>query len=202
MVFTDAENAVLDSGITRFGFFFRLETLLGTIIRLWLGVGNIKPGVNSLDLSSETYRTAGVLMDYPAFEQLVGFGSESVTFSLSGINQQVVDLAIEGAGELQGAQINTGFMLLGKDWQPVGSLYWVREYSAETVTIGSDPQNSLDQPIVSTVAVEASDQFATRRRGDHTQLTDQDQQTRSPGDNFLNRRRLYSPTWAQKWPPD
>jgi hypothetical protein len=44
-----AELAVLESGQQRIGVFFRLET--DPIVRIWLGVGNIEPGVNAYDLT-------------------------------------------------------------------------------------------------------------------------------------------------------
>ena len=48
MIFNDAEIEVLKSGMQRIGIFFRLN--VDPVVRLWLGVGKIDPGVSTFEI--------------------------------------------------------------------------------------------------------------------------------------------------------
>jgi len=66
---SDNEIAALESDTQRIGVFFRMATT--PVVRLWLGIGDIKPGINAYDAANENYSGLGQLIDVPALNQLI-----------------------------------------------------------------------------------------------------------------------------------
>lgn len=198
LTFNDAELAALDSGVFRLGAFFRLST--DPPVRIWLGFGDIKPGVNAYDEDGAIYKGFGEMRSMPAINQLINGAAERVEFVMSGVSGAVLDIA-QGADAdaIQGASADVGIGLMGADWALLGSLHWMARYTADILTPEQQPAMDGD-PIVRTVTLSAGTRFTRRRRPGLSYLTTQDQQRRSPGDKSCDYVPEYVHGFTKTWP--
>lgn len=197
----DAELAELAKPAMRMAFFFRMALADGTVIRLWLGFGRFRTLTDdALDFAGETYKSAGELVDFPAFQQLSGFATQSFNFTLSGVTPEIVDIAVTSADDVVNAQINTGFAVLDDNYKPLGPLRFPTLSFAEVVTIATDSQSDPKQELKTTVVLEAADMLATRARGQNSLWSDRDQQNRHPGDTLFDFAPKYTQSYVLPFP--
>ena len=199
MSFTEGELTGLEKGNHQIGIFFRLEST--PITRLWLGIGKCKGGINAIDTTEQTYFGAGELVNVPAFQQLVNGTAEVATFTLSGVNQEIINIAAANAKQIQGRKCNVGYGLMDLDWQLLAGVHWAWLTFADFISVDQQPQSDLNAPVVRSVSLSVSSMFTGRRRPRYSFLSDQDQQARSPGDKFCERMVLNSRSVSKKWPP-
>lgn len=197
MELTSAELSALDADAQRIGAFFRLAT--DPIVRLWLGVGPINPGVNALDLTGQTYRGLGELLNLPEFQHLLNGQAERVEFSLSGVSDEVLALASAESNNVQGKACDVGIGIFDSDWQLLGAVKWMWRGYADYLSITRSPAQTPDGQTVQTVALSVGSLMTGRRRRAFSYFTDQDQQARSPGDLFFERTPIYSDN-SKTWP--
>lgn len=192
---TDDEISVLESDTQRIGIFFRMATT--PIVRVWLGVGDIRPGANAYDASDELYSGLGQLIDVPALSQLINGVADRITFHVSGISPETMALAAAGSN-VKGASVAIGVALFGAQWQQLGPPKWLFRGRADYVTVQqqSDPQN---RGVTRVMELSVGSLFTGRRRRGLSYLTDADQQARHPGDKFCERTVLYSEV-QKVWP--
>jgi hypothetical protein len=192
---TADEISVLDSDTQRIGIFFRMAT--DPIVRVWLGVGDIRPGANAYDLSDEVYSGLGQLIDVPALSQLINGVADRITFHVSGISPETMALAAAGSN-VKGATVAIGVALFGAQWQQLGPPKWLFRGRADYVTVQqqSDPQG---KGITRIMELSVGSLFTGRRRRGLSYLTDADQQARHAGDKFCERTVLYSEV-SKVWP--
>lgn len=192
---TDDEISVLESDTQRIGIFFRMATT--PIVRVWLGVGDIRPGANAYDASDELYSGLGQLIDVPALSQLINGVADRITFHVSGISSETMALAAAGSN-VKGASVAIGVALFGAQWQQLGPPKWLFRGRADYVTVQqqSDPQN---RGVTRVMELSVGSLFTGRRRRGLSYLTDADQQARHPGDKFCERTVLYSEV-QKVWP--
>jgi hypothetical protein len=202
MDLSDQEYTALDGGSFRIGFFFRLAT--DPVVRLWLGVGKIAPGVNAIDLTGAVYTGFGEIVNVPAFRQLINGQAERVEFTLSGVSEQIIQIASqEDAPNVRGKDCALGFALMGNTWQLLGPIRWIRRYTADFLAVRQTLTDNPDQPIVRTVTLSVGSLMTGRRRPGLSYFTDQDQRRRSAGspvDRFCERTVLYTQERRKSWP--
>lgn len=199
MNLNDAEMAALESGRQRIGIFFRLDT--DPIVRLWLGFGKIKPGVNAYDLTGAVYKGFGAIQNVPAFNQLINGKAERVEFTVSGVSGDILRIASGGdAEQVKGKRVAVGFAVMGPDWSLLGSIKWCANYVADFLSIQQAVSENPNDPIVRTVGLSCGSLLTARRRPSYSYFTDQDQQARYPGDKFCERASLYANGFSKTWP--
>ncbi|MBN8987414.1 MAG: hypothetical protein J0H42_04160 [Rhizobiales bacterium] len=199
MNLNDAELAALDSGMQRIGVFFRLDT--APVIRLWLGIGDIEPGVNAYDATGATYRGLGELQNVPEFNQMINGAAQRVEFSLSGVSGEVLALASgDDAEDVKGKDAAVGLGIFSADWALLGSIKWFANYTADYLSVQQSATDDPAQPIVRTVALSCGSLMTGRRRPSFSYLSDQDQQARSPGDLFCSLVGRYAHGFNKTWP--
>jgi hypothetical protein len=198
MILNDDELAQLESGSQRIGLFFRLET--DPIIRLWLGAGNIQPGVNAYDLTGAEYVGFGAIQDIPAFKQLVNGKAVRVDFTISGVSGDILTIASGGdAEQVKGKRVAVGFALMAADWSLLGSVKWCANYVADYLSIQQSVEDPM-QPIVRSITLSCGTLMTARRRPSYAYFSDQDQQARFPGDRFCERTPVYANGFNKTWP--
>lgn len=190
------EIDAIDSSTQKIGIFFRLAT--APVVRLWLGVGPCRAGVNALDTDGAIYRGFGELTDVPEVQQLINGVADRVQFQVSGVSQETLRLASAEALDVQGAQVALGLGIFGASWQLLGSVKWIFRGRADVVTLNID--DSGEEGITRSVALSVGSLFTGRRRRGLSYLTDHDQQTRHSGDKFCERTALYSEESSKVWP--
>lgn len=210
MIFSPAEIAALTAGAPRRGLFMRLAT--DPLVRLWLGVGKIRPGINALDLvEGVEYRGFGELLDLPAFQQLCDGSAERVSFSVSGVPTsvfaEIAPLLSEQQEAIAGRTISVGYALLDYDWQPLGAIRWSWDGTADFLRAVRPVVDDAAAPEVWTVTLSAGSAMTGRRRPGRAYWTQQDQGPRSlalnpgdPVDRFCERTPLYSKDVRKTWP--
>lgn len=207
--FTSAEIAALEAGAPRRGLFMRLET--APVIRAWLGVGKIEPGVNVLDTVGASYLGFGELLDMPAFQTFCDGSAERLAFSIPGIPPTlfatVAPLMSEQQVEVAGKPISVGYALLDYDWQPLGAIRWTWDGTAGVLRATKPVIEDAESPESWTIQLSAGSTFTGRRRPSRSYFTQQDQGPRSlvlspaePEDQFCNRTVLYTRDTKKKWP--
>jgi hypothetical protein len=199
VTFNDVELAALESGMQRIGIFFRLDTS-PVVVRLWLGFGDIQPGVNVYDLTGAEYRGLGEITNVPAFKQLLNGAAERVEFTLSGVSGKVLQIASDDdAEEVKGRRTAVGFALMDRTWAMIGVVHWCAYYVADFLSVQQSAADPM-APIVRTIALSCSTRFTGRRRPSLSYFSDQDQQRRYPGDLFCNLAGRYAHGFNKAWP--
>jgi hypothetical protein len=198
VTFNEAELAALESGSQRIGIFFRLDT--DPIVRLWLGFGNIAPGVNVYDLTGAEYKGFGAINNVPSFKQLLNVAAERVEFILSGVSGEVMQIASgDDAEQVKGKRTAVGFALMDQTWAMLGMVHWCAYYVADFLSV---QQNAADpmEPIVRTISLSCGTRFTGRRRPSLSYFSDQDQQSRSLLDLFCSLVGRYAHGFNKAWP--
>lgn len=196
--FNAAELAVLRSRTQRLAVFFRLDTV--PVVRLWLGFGDIQPGVNVFDEGGQIYRGLGELRALPAFNQLLNGVAERVEFTVSGVAGEILEIA-QGADaeQIQRKRVDVGYGFMDERWALLGGVHWAARYIADILVIDQQPSGPGD-PIVRTVALSCGTRFTGRRRPSYAYFSDQDQQARFPGDRFCEYTPNYAHGYSKQWP--
>jgi hypothetical protein len=192
---TDELNA-LDSDTQRLGIFFRMAST--PIVRVWLGVGYIRPGINAFDATDEIYSGLGELIDVPALSQLINGVADRVTFHASGVSDEVIALTAAGSN-VKGAAVAMGVAMFGSQWQQLGPPRWLFRGRADYVALQQQSGNKGEGGITRVVELSVGSLFTGRRRRGLSYMTDADQQERHPGDLFCERTALYSEA-DKNWP--
>lgn len=197
--FNAAELAALESGAIRLGIFFRLDT--DPVVRIWLGVGKIRPGVNVYDATGAEYLGAGEITDVPPFKQLTNGAAERIEFKLSGVSGRILEIASGGdAQQVKGKRAAYGFAIMGPDWSLLGPVHWCANYTADYLSISQELVEDPENPIVRTITLSCGTLLTARRRPGLSYFSDQDQQTRFPGDKFCERTAVYANGFNKAWP--
>ena len=198
MTFSDEELEALEADVFNIGIFFRLDT--DPVVRLWLGFGDIKPGVNVYDEADDLYQGFGELPAIPNFNQLLNGSAERVDFTLSGVSGEVLTIASgDDAQEVKGKRVTVGFALMNSDWSLLGSVHWCALYVADYLSIDQQPSAAGDEP-VRTLSLSCGSRFTGRRRPSYAYFSDQDQTARFSGDRFCSVVSLYAHGFNKQWP--
>lgn len=186
MILTAAELAALDAGSCNFGAFFRLET--DPVVALWLGFGDIKPGVDTYDPGgTQIYKGFGTLMGVPAFQQLIGGKAESLDLNLNSFDPNIVALAMSDADSVKLKPCRLGTAIMDHLWNLVGPIRWPFNGTAQFIKIRVQPAGSPGDATLKTVSLRVASQFSGVGRRGASYWTQYDQDRRSPGDRFCER---------------
>lgn len=195
LVLSAGELSALSANIVRLGVFFRMAT--DPVIRLWLGIGDCEVGGNAYDTDASTYTGFGQLTAVPAVQQLINGVADRVTFTLSGVSSEVIQIASGEADSVKNVEVSLGICLFDANWQQLGVPKWLFRGRADFLAIS---QSADDNAITRSVELSVGTLFTSRRRRGLSYLTDYDQQRRSPGDKFCERTLLYSQEVEKVWP--
>jgi len=199
MILNGAELAALASGAYRIGVFFRLET--DPMVRLWLGAGNIAPGINAYDLTGALYNGFGAIQNVPAFKQLINGKAERVDFTVSGVSGEILGIASGGDSEqVKGKRAAVGFALMDTGWSLLGAVKWCANYTADYLAIQQPVTDDPMAPTVRTVTLSCGTLMTGRRRPSFAYFTNQDQAGRYHGDRFCERTAIYATGFSKAWP--
>lgn len=199
ITFNEAELTMLDSGMHRIGYFWRID--LDPVVRLWLGVGDISPGANVYDVDGAVYKGLGQITTLPPFKQLTNGAAERITFTLSGVSGKVLQAASGGdPTQVKGKRVASGFAIMGPDWSLLGPVRWPANYTADYLSIAQDVVEDPTAPVVRSVSLSCGTLLTARKRPGFSYFTDQDQQARFPGDRFCERTPIYANGFSKAWP--
>lgn len=183
-----SEQAALLAGST-----VRLATLVemqfvSETMRLWNGTG-------TLDVAGSEWRGVGAAGSIDGLPQTRRVTADKVTFSLSGIDEQVQRIAARGQADVEQRPVLVWLQLFGDDWQPAGARIPAWWGLMQRLRATRAPQSD---GAVRVIAVEAENPYAGRSRPPAGRYTDADQQARHPGDRFfryVSLQRNKTTTW-------
>lgn len=200
--FTTAELAALRAGLPRFGLFFHFATT--PAVRDWAGVGDIKPGINAVDLSDgATYKGRGEIVEYDDILNLFDGTSSRIALGLqripvnafASVSSQLP--ALQAA--VQGKEIFIGWVAMDADWRPMSAVHWEWSGFGDGLTAYYRAANSADGPAVAGLSLSCGDIWTGMRRPGLSFMADNDQRARGlilnpgePEDRFCERVGRYS----------
>lgn len=164
--------------------FLRIAT--DPVARAWSGVGGFTLPPDTVETEGGRYLGCGWMKNLPALDVLLNGAAESVTFTLSGVDERTIRLVDQAEGA-RGVPAQLGVMFYGPGWtrQPVR---WFRRWRVDMV--GSREVAVASDALAST-AVEMSVSLTLgstrtgRRVGQPSLWTHAEQQRLHPGDNGM-----------------
>lgn len=147
--------------------------------RVWSGVGDLEIPADIVEDATATYLGAGQLLSVTDFQHLINGVAERVEFSVSGVNDETVRLALEDAPSVKGAAVHLGRIDFDENWQQLGPVEWEATFRADTLTVDSQGSNGQRTRTI-TLSVGTSD--TGRSYAPMSFFTDSDQRRRSPTD--------------------
>jgi hypothetical protein len=210
MTLNPAEFMWLGSGLPRLGLFFHLACV--PPVRLWLGVGAIQPGANTVDAAGATYRGAGELLDLPSFSHLFDGTADRVEFGLSGVPEsvfaEIAPAIAEQQAAIQGRPVYAGWAAMDYAWQLVGPIHWEWFGFADLIRAAHNAGGAATDPGTAVLTLSCGDWMTGRRRAGLSFMTDPDQRRRAAElnpelapDRFCERVGLYHQGAEKRWPP-
>lgn len=144
--------------------------------RWWTGFG-------PLDAAGEEWIGMGSLIDITGLESAVGMAAPATTFTLSGVDPEIVSLARNASDRVKGRRVRVfmQFFAAGPEprWKPLD----------RPISIWSGVMDQMrysgDGPTSRTVTLTAESLWTNRNRPPFGRYTNGDQQARHPGDRGL-----------------
>lgn len=150
---------------------------------LWSGVGPILIPADHVIATPSIALGGGNLVSIPDFQQLMNGTAERLSFTLSGVSEETLRLALEDAPSVKGARVDLGRIDFDNAWQIV-NIEWEAVFEARSLSI-SRPASQGDQITRSiTLTIAAGD--TTRSRAPLAYFTDADQRRRSATDAIFS----------------
>lgn len=198
MALIELEIAALESDRVQLGVFFHLAT--DAVLRCWMGIGEIRPGVNALDSENQVYLGIGRLTQVPEFQAVINGQADRVDVALSGVSSETLALLMERADGVRHRACAFGYGLMDRNWSLIGPVHWTRRGIADVVRISQQPQVDPANPILRSITLSVGSFMTGRRRRFLSYYTDPDQQRRSPGDRFTERAASLQQEVSKVWP--
>jgi hypothetical protein len=196
MAISDDQAAAFAAPGTDLAIFFRLAT--DPVVRLWSGPGDFQIPSDGIEPGGAIYKGVGTLQGLPQLQALVNGVAERVTFGLSGVDADVMEMADSESQIVRNKTVNVGIAPLDANLQIIGTVAWLRSYEADVLAV--DRTSDKDGKAQRTVSLSVGSAFTGRRRPPIANFTDADQKRRSPDDRFCERTPLYSQGVLKTWP--
>lgn len=150
---------------------------------LWSGLGPIMIPADIVVPEDAIAIGGGKLVSIPDFQQLVNGTAERLSFTLSGVSEETLRLALEDATSVKGARVDLGRIDFDSEWQ-IENIEWEAVFEARSLSV-SRPVSQGGQITRSiTLTIVAGD--TTRARAPLAFFTDSDQRRRSPTDAIFS----------------
>ncbi|MCD7109703.1 hypothetical protein LRX75_11710 [Rhizobium sp. DKSPLA3] len=107
-------------GSHQLGIFMRVGT--DPPLHLWFGVNDMPIGFDSIDPTGTVYLGGGRLQGIPTLEILVNGTSDSVEFTVTGIDPETGSKMIDSLPPVRGAEVHMGITTLDQYFQPMSSI--------------------------------------------------------------------------------
>ncbi|WP_082733618.1 hypothetical protein [Sphingobium sp. CCH11-B1] len=150
---------------------------------LWSGVGPLFVPADIVIPEDGIALGGGELVSIPDFQQLMNGTAERLEFTLSGVDDETLRLALEDAPSVRGARVDIGRVDFDEEWQLIG-IEWEAVFEARSLSISrpASDGNQITRSISLTIVAGDS----TRARAPNAFFTDADQRRRSPTDAIFS----------------
>lgn len=160
----------------------------------WTGLGPLKLAADAVIPEPTVALGAGELLSIPDIEELINGTAQRIDFSLSGVSEQTVRLALEDAPSVRNARVDMGRITFDTDWQQDGPVEWEYRFEARKLAVSRE---SGRRTLSLTIA--AGD--TTRSRVPMAFFTDADQRRRYPTDAIFSNVASISGGISRRWGP-
>jgi len=150
---------------------------------LWSGVGPLLVPADGIIPTDMIALGGGQLVSVPDFQQLIGGTAERLDFTVSGVSQDTVRLALEDAETVRGAAVHIGTASFDDERQLI-AVEWEQVFEARSLTV-SRPQEQ-DGKVTRSITLTIVQGETTRSRAKVAFFTDADQRRRSPDDQIFS----------------
>ncbi len=191
------DNVIAElQGSHQLGIFLHVAT--DPPLHLWFGAGDIPAGIDSVDPAGTTYYGGGVLEGVPSLEVLVNGTSDSVEFTLSGIDPAMGAKLIDSLPPVRGADVYLGLTTLDEYYQPMSSIIPIWKGKASHNTENVQPVMGTNNKVM-TLGLTVTSGDDGRSRASRSTWTSAQQKAFSPTDKFCDQvsrlARGVNPVW-------
>lgn len=136
------------------------------------------PGFGTLTTNDgEVWRGTGEMITIDGLEEDIGVTANPMTFTLSGVDPELVTLARNASARVKGRRVVVYIQFFTlKDWQPLDNPYVLKVATMDQM------RYIADGPSARTIIVTAEGLWTGRNRPAFGLYTDRDQNARFPGD--------------------
>lgn len=185
-------------GSHQLGIFMRVATT--PALHLWFGVNDMPIGFDSIDPTGTVYLGGGRLQGIPTLEILVNGTSDSVEFTVTGINPETGSKMIDNLPAVRGAEVHMGITTLDQYFQPMSSIIPLWPGTASHIGEASSPVQS-GQGATLTLSLAVASGNETRSRPSRSLWSSAHQKALFPTDKFCDETsrlaRGVQPSWPQ-----
>lgn len=137
------------------------------------------PGFGDLVAGGQTWQGTGAMISMDGLEADYGTAANAMTFTLSGVDAEIVTLARNASDRVKGRRVYVYLQFFDEDWQTLDS--------PDVVKVGVMDQMRYiaDGPSTRQVIVTAEGLWSGRNRPAYGLYTDRDQNARFAGDRGL-----------------
>lgn len=197
---TDVSNPVVGRRRVRAAVFLRIAT--NPVARAWSGVGGFALPADAVETDGGRYLGVGWMQNLPALEVLLNGAAESVTFTLSGVDDRTVAL-VDATDGVRGVAAHLGVMFYGPRWTRT-PVQWFRRWRVDMVgtreiAVTSDDMDAEALSMSASVTLGSS--RTSRRVGQPALWTHAEQNRLHPGDNSLSLVGRMTADATRPWPP-
>lgn len=165
------------------GIFLRVDT--DPALHLCFGVNDMQIKFDSIDEDGTIYNGAGQLLGIPSLEVLVNGKSDSVEFTLSGVDAATATRLVDSLPPVRGADVMLGITTLDHLYQPMSSIIPIWSGVASHVSEASAPVEARKAPTL-TLALSVVSGEPTRSRPARSLWSSAHQKAISPDDKFCD----------------
>lgn len=197
ITYTNEEKAALEGRFCSFAGLVRVAT--PDPVRLWTGRGDFAVVNSAFDPDGAIFKGAARLIDLPTFERIWNGLAERVTLTLSGVTDDMRQIAYDEADDTRGAVVRLGIAILGDSWEQIGPVRWLRRGRVDVIETDNRPGN---RQRIKTISFSLGSQLTGRQVPGAGTWTNADQQSRpgSEDDQFCERTPLMTETRDIDWP--
>jgi hypothetical protein len=194
---TVAEITALEGEFCSFAGLVSIATPVPVL--LWTGVGDFAAVNSAFHPDGSVFKGAGRLIDLPSFQRIWNGQAERITLTLTGVTDDMRQIAYEEAADVRGAIVRLGLAVLGADWQQIGIVRWLRHGRVDVIETENKPG---ERERIKTISISLRSQMTGRRRPGAGAYSLADQQARpgSEDDRFPERTPLMTERTVIKWP--
>lgn len=184
-------------GSHQLGIFLRIDTTPG--LHIWFGVNDIPTGFDSIDPEGTVYLGGGRLIGVPTLEVLVNGTSDSVDFTISGIDAVAGAKVLDSIPAVRGCSVQMGITTLDDYYQPMSKVIPLWQGTASHIgesgpAVGSEENQSV------TLSLSVVTGEATRSRPSRSLWSSAQQKSISPTDLFCDATARLSRGVSPVWP--
>lgn len=150
---------------------------------LWSGLGPLLVPADIVMPEDAIALGGGELVDVPDFQQLINGTTERLQFTVSGVNDETVRLALEDAPSVRGARVDVARAYFDEAWQLVG-VEWEAVFEARSLSV-SRPLTQ-DGQVTRTITLTIVQGDSVRSRAPNSFFTDADQRRAHPTDAIFS----------------